>query len=809
MKRLFIKAMLLLCLCLLTACGGQVDNCTVAKETYGSTKQNSVTTTTSNVAVSGSGQQIDSNGNPVYGKWTDTNVYVNKGDQLDISVTGRIVMNNGYGLQQQNNNNQNQNSSNQQNNSNSNTVGNNNSSQTGANNNQQGSNTNLYQNNGLGVQYVMNPGTNTQVYYAKTNQTVVVTIPACQGEIDTQNPTNAWTYNNAWARCVPPKGHGSCSAEQITFIDAPYSSGCNSACNSSVGDTMTSIQWVQDPNNKGQYIAKLGNINSCWNTNGRHLLYTQGDTSNLDLGASNVLQPDDTDSNLVYQSTVNSEGMIFFNMGTTINSELATQYKVGSSNTLGQYTFYVKVEPWVIENGQNLKIGITSSDPNMGNPINILPSSSGSVIAKESGYLWLKVEDPDTYTDNSGSYDVSITSTTQAPGGMLSSIVNYIEKAVSNILFTASAQIFKNITCINQSSYCLSYLQIIRAMIMLYIVFYAITFLMGMTAIEHSDLIMRLAKIGLILFLTGPDSWNYFSTNIFNNLIAMLSGLISSITGSPGTNPFGFIDTVTGIIFDPSIWNKISAMLFFGGLSFIFGLIPVIIIIICFWYALVAIYDTAISYIKALIAIALLISLAPIFIPFVLFTKTKTYFDTWCRWLLFYVMEPVIVILLLSITSVMLSNIIISMFSFSICTKYIAYTYIMIDSYAIYIGLPGPTPWGVDNDINGQLTTIFNFMVGSIVALFIAHLMHNVCKFGSSIAQGIMSAWGAPSAATGFKYLGGEQQHGGEGFMKKSLGLDRESTNKRTNNKMKKDEDIIKAMHNIRRRSNARFAGRG
>jgi type IV secretory pathway VirB6-like protein len=215
------------------------------------------------------------------------------------------------------------------------------------------------------------------------------------------------------------------------------------------------------------------------------------------------------------------------------------------------------------------------------------------------------------------------------------------------------------------------YINYLRLLLTLYIIFYGILFLLGTVQISQLDLIIRVAKISVIVALTSDSSWSYFNNNFFDLFINGSSFLINLFTASgfsenttSSTSPFAFVDQVFQVLFfDYRTWLRILALTLASPLGFVYGLLIL-------WGALnyfLAIMESVIDYIMAILALSILLVLAPIFIPFVLFAVTRELFNSWIKFLFAFSLKPVVLLIGLNILSTMLLIVVLELFSFPIC----------------------------------------------------------------------------------------------------------------------------------------------
>ncbi|WP_367364718.1 type IV secretion system protein [Candidatus Tisiphia endosymbiont of Nedyus quadrimaculatus] len=258
-----------------------------------------------------------------------------------------------------------------------------------------------------------------------------------------------------------------------------------------------------------------------------------------------------------------------------------------------------------------------------------------STDADKDGYLWIRVKNPNKEVMglikvNYANYTGSTWFSDIVYKGAVKPITDEFHKFTMNFY----TKLTKNVTLH----------RIIKAALILYVIIYALTFLAGAIQITAKDLLTRIIKITLIVILIGDDSWNFFNNYLFNAFIKGTDYLMTNVVGltSSKANIFGFIDP----IFDKYTNGRFWGLLFIQLLQIHNGLALVAIMTI---YSLTlyfrAILEVIIGYVIAYIGLAIMISLAPLFIILVLFEKTKSIFDNWLSTLFSYMMQPTILLI--------------------------------------------------------------------------------------------------------------------------------------------------------------------
>ncbi len=262
-----------------------------------------------------------------------------------------------------------------------------------------------------------------------------------------------------------------------------------------------------------------------------------------------------------------------------------------------------------------------------------------------NGNIYLKILDR-YYEDNGKGYTVVF------KGGVSFQKDGPIESTihlVTNTFANAAKEIFNN--AVRDSRF----ISAIRAILNLYILFTAVAYMFGLMDISQGELVIRIFKFGIVLALISDNSWDFFNNYLFSIFI-----------GTDG-NPSG-VEEVIGIvlrvlthgdaqdglrIFD-SMWHsftseettaKIWSLLFSQPEGFLF--IP--LLYGAMFLFLVAIARAVCYYLLSIIAVSMLIILAPIFLTCILFSLTKPLYTEWLKQLMSYALQPIILFCALSV----------------------------------------------------------------------------------------------------------------------------------------------------------------
>ncbi len=255
--------------------------------------------------------------------------------------------------------------------------------------------------------------------------------------------------------------------------------------------------------------------------------------------------------------------------------------------------------------------------------------------ASDDGWIWVRIKSADSAL--AGDVDVNLASYTGS--SWFSDIIfTKLVEPVRDMVQTVSITLYEGLRT-NQDLINVAY-----ALLTIYVIIYALLFLMGSVQIRVSDLMTRIVKIIIVVIMFRPESWAFFNDYVFSAFDGGLNYLMHSATGitSSADNAFGFIDPILHKYTNKTIWQLLfNQMLQIGNGMFILA-IMVMIGIITF---LIAIIQVVVIYIVAFIGLSILISLAPIFILLILFGRTQNMFSNWLSLLFSYMLKPTILII--------------------------------------------------------------------------------------------------------------------------------------------------------------------
>lgn len=225
------------------------------------------------------------------------------------------------------------------------------------------------------------------------------------------------------------------------------------------------------------------------------------------------------------------------------------------------------------------------------------------------------------------------------PGnGLISAIVD----DVKNVLYTTSQTLYDSI--LGNSSF----RNTVAIAISLYIAIYGIMFTFGMVQSTVYDFFIRMVKIGIISILLGTDAtwWQFIYDSLAHFFIDGTDAIIYEVSRITvgGVNspydvgkPFAILDGVIATAVSAKMAVTILATFFTGPYGLLFG----ILMLLSLGSFLRALFTAIWVYLMALVLKMLLIALSPIFISFMLFSRTKPLFDGWINQLVNACLQPI------------------------------------------------------------------------------------------------------------------------------------------------------------------------
>jgi type IV secretion system protein VirB6 len=325
----------------------------------------------------------------------------------------------------------------------------------------------------------------------------------------------------------------------------------------------------------------------------------------------------------------------------------------------------------LLDGGEDPNISKTSPESADGIDFDINGKSTSNIISDQNASLWVLINNKsDDYQNSTGSYNLVITQEISNSSITKTDMWSWICDLFIKKWQSISRQMFQNLICYQSSdqSSCTNLFKIIDAFLIGYLMIVGMMFSIGMLKMNQVDLAIRVTKVVIVGGLFNENTYNFFNTYIFNLVYSASDEIMGSLMNNPGdlsTNLDNFFSQVYGVLGAEVFQIQMLAMLGTG----MSGIIFFIIIVISLFFFLVAIFEFIVVYLMSSLAISILLSLAPIFLTFMLFETTRYLFDNWIKFTLKYIFEPVILFAGLTMLTQLFLIYLDYILGFSVCWK--------------------------------------------------------------------------------------------------------------------------------------------
>ena len=264
----------------------------------------------------------------------------------------------------------------------------------------------------------------------------------------------------------------------------------------------------------------------------------------------------------------------------------------------------------------------------------------------------------------SNSYAAALTTTTAATGGdsctanpdgtptpdgtiKNEQIITGVVKIIKDKLTSVSQKLFVTVTADS------GFVGAVRAAMTLFIAIYGILFMAGLVEIKFHDFIVTLFKVAVVGALLSPSSWQLFNgiivrffndgtDTLINQITSIAVGSSSAANGTAGA--FAALDSALSKAISPNMIKTIMASVPANIYGFFFaGMLAISVFLF-----LKSIIQAVWVYVMSLAMKTLLFGLAPIFIPCILFQRTKHIFDGWLSQIVSASVLPVLLFVFLT-----------------------------------------------------------------------------------------------------------------------------------------------------------------
>lgn len=242
-------------------------------------------------------------------------------------------------------------------------------------------------------------------------------------------------------------------------------------------------------------------------------------------------------------------------------------------------------------------------------------------------------------------------------------VINAMFTGINNVLNTVEYSFFNGI--INGTGF----QAVIGTAVLMYIAMYGLVIMFNITSYRTNEIVMRLFKIAIVYMMTSPTAWAHFNTWVNIPVVGGMNEIINEFTkiaegGSDPTNiqiTNGAGAATSGMGLDPQAFSamfgssmttvystKMFAAIMALAATGFFGYLIAIFLIWSMVEFMMMIIGAIVTYAKAIIGLAFLFGVAPIFFIFLLFEKTRVIFMSWVSQVLSFVIQPVFLFAFLS-----------------------------------------------------------------------------------------------------------------------------------------------------------------
>lgn len=318
------------------------------------------------------------------------------------------------------------------------------------------------------------------------------------------------------------------------------------------------------------------------------------------------------------------------------------------------------------------------------------------------------------------------------------------------------------------------YKAILNICIVAMFTFYGFGYLLGVSELNHAEIINRVIKIGLIYLFVGETGWYWFNQIIvkfFKNGTDYLAFMMaSSFDDSPELSNaiatgnyydksilFSSADKVFSMFFSSAVQKKASALLF----ASIFGWAYWLILYYGFMLYVYSVANAVLLYLTAQVFISILFVLGPIFFVFTLFSQTKEMFDNWLKQLIGFSLQQIFLLTTLAFFNMLMYEVIKMSLGFKVCwddvwTINIVITRITLLSFWTIASLPPRTNAqsqvgniGNPEGIPSLFSILFIWVIASLMEKFIGFMTDLAASISGGLKASELGS-GIAEAAKGF-----------------------------------------------------------
>jgi type IV secretion system protein VirB6 len=356
--------------------------------------------------------------------------------------------------------------------------------------------------------------------------------------------------------------------------------------------------------------------------------------------------------------------------------------------------------------------------------------------------LWLKIKNnQEDYADSSGTYSIEI-KTKETVGKFQQQVFDPLFKKINELIEKSKTEIFKNITCYGQDSgKCINFFNYIKAILTLYIMVFGFLVLLGRIRLDKAEILQHIVKVLIVGGLINGNTFLLFNDYFIPIIFNYTDSIMGAFSGAVSESPFAYLDdALTKILLNRATIYQLLALLSSG----ITGFFMFIMTFVGIFIFLCSGFQAVIAYLFAKLILVFLIGVAPLFLTFMLFERTKTYFHNWISNVFRYMIEPVVINIGLAIYTKLFILYLDKVLAYSVCFKCaIAFKVPNIFSFIskvpstfqnVYVFcLSWFAPWGLDSYIS-----VNSLSIPDILGMcLIAYMMIIYVSYASSLVQNL------------------------------------------------------------------------
>ncbi|MDB2550634.1 type IV secretion system protein [Rickettsiales bacterium] len=282
----------------------------------------------------------------------------------------------------------------------------------------------------------------------------------------------------------------------------------------------------------------------------------------------------------------------------------------------------------------------------------------------------------------------------------------------------------------------------------LFLTFYAISYFMGLSEMNQSEILKMVLKIGIIYLLISPNSWYWYKIffvdtfkNGVNYIIFLMSvtfdrdpEILSAINNYDFSNKtllFKSSDRIFRLLFDDVMHKKILGLIF----NNLFGIIYVLVIYYAILIYLRAFFTSISFFLIAYTQMSIMLIFGPIFILFIFFSRTERLFKNWYENLISFSLQMIFLSLFLSFFNSIIYELIKMNFNYMVCWGTVwSIPIIDIGSIFEFWSLPST---GMGLNPNNSIVSDAPKLLSIILLYFVCKAMLDFIDYGSALSAKI------------------------------------------------------------------------